>query len=81
MIIREAPEKIKAALLSLPRELFVGIIVLLVGTASFGLGRLRCWAQIGHRVVLEPGLRNPALLYKRLVDTRATGLAIVSYRP
>ena len=44
---------------------------------SFGLGRLRCWARIGHRLVLEPGLRNPALLYKRLVDTKATGLAIV----
>ena len=44
---------------------------------SFGLGRLRCWAQVGHRLVLEPGLRNPALLYKRLVDTKATGLAIV----
>ena len=44
---------------------------------SFGLGRLRCWAQIGHSLVLEPGLRNPALLYKRLVDTKATGLAIV----
>jgi len=44
---------------------------------SFGLGRLRCWAQVGHRLVLEPGLRNPALLYRRLVDTRATGLAIV----
>ena len=44
---------------------------------SFGLGRLRCWARIGHSLVLEPGLRNPALLYKRLVDTKATGLAIV----
>ena len=44
---------------------------------SFGLGRLRCWAQMGHTVVLEAGLRNPALLYKRLVDTKATGLAIV----
>ena len=44
---------------------------------SFGLGRLRCWAQVGHSLVLEPGLRNPALLYKRLADTKATGLAIV----
>jgi len=44
---------------------------------SFGLGRLRCWAQIGHSLVLEPGLRNPALLYKRLVEAKATGLAIV----
>ena len=44
---------------------------------SFGLGRLRCWARIGHLLVLESGLRNPALLYRRLVDTRATGLAIV----
>ncbi len=44
---------------------------------SFGLGRLRCWARIGHRLVLEPGLRNPALLYRRLVESKATGLAIV----
>src|SRR6185436_758266 len=40
---------------------------------SFGLGRLRCWAQKGHRLVLEPGLRNPALLFKRLVEVKATG--------
>ncbi len=40
VIIREAFEKIKAALLSLPRELFLGLVILLVGTASFGLGRL-----------------------------------------
>lgn len=44
MIIQEGfqiiKEKIKAASQSLPRELFLGIIVILVGTASFGLGRL-----------------------------------------
>jgi long-chain acyl-CoA synthetase len=44
---------------------------------SFGLGRLRCWAQIGHTLALERGLRNPAFLFKRLIDLRATGLAIV----
>jgi len=44
---------------------------------SFALGRLRSWARIGHTLVLEAGLRNPALLYKRLLDTKATGLAIV----
>jgi long-chain acyl-CoA synthetase len=44
---------------------------------SFGLGRLRCWAQIGQVIALEPGLRNPALLYKRLIELKATGLAIV----
>jgi long-chain acyl-CoA synthetase len=46
-------------------------------THSFGLGRLRCWARIAHHVVLESGLRNPALVFKRLLDTKATGLAIV----
>ena len=44
---------------------------------SFGLGRLRCWAHVGHTLSLEPGLRNPARLLKRLVDVRATGLALV----
>ena len=44
VIIQEGFDKIKesieAVLLSVPRDLFIGLIVLLVGTASFGLGRL-----------------------------------------
>lgn len=44
MIIQEGfqiiKEKIGSSFLSLPRELFLGMIVVLVGTASFGLGRL-----------------------------------------
>jgi len=44
---------------------------------SFGLGRLRCWARMGHTMVLEQGLRNPALLFRRIIDLKATGLAIV----
>ena len=40
MIIREALLKIKSALLSVPHELLVAITVVLVGTASFGLGRM-----------------------------------------
>ena len=44
---------------------------------SFGLGRLRCWSRAGHTLFLEEGLRNPALLFKRVGEIRATGLAIV----
>ena len=44
---------------------------------SFGLGRLRCMAQAGHTLALEPGLRNAARVLKRVLDLRATGLALV----
>ena len=44
---------------------------------SFGLGRLRCMAQAGHTLMLQTGLRNPALALKQLLDARATGLALV----
>lgn len=49
VIIREALLKIKGFFLSLPQELLVGLIVFLVGTASFGLGRLS-----GQEVVKQP---------------------------
>lgn len=44
---------------------------------SFGLGRLRCMALVGHTLVLEPGVGSGAQLVKRIVDERATGLALV----
>jgi long-chain acyl-CoA synthetase len=44
---------------------------------SFGLGRLRCMAQTANTLVLEPGLRNAAKLLQRLLDLKATGLALV----
>jgi long-chain acyl-CoA synthetase len=44
---------------------------------SFGLGRLRCMAQAGHCLLLLPGMRNPAMVLKQLLDVRATGLALV----
>lgn len=44
---------------------------------SFGLGRLRCLALTGGTLVLEPGVGNGALVVKRVLDTRATGLAMV----
>ncbi len=44
---------------------------------SFGLGRLRSMAQVGHTLLLQMGLRNPALALKQLLDARATGLALV----
>lgn len=46
-------------------------------THSFGLGRLRCMAVVGNAVALEPGLRNPAVLLKRILDLQASGLALV----
>lgn len=43
---------------------------------SFGLGRLRCFAAAGHGLV--PGsMANPAVLLKQLMESKATGLAIV----
>ncbi len=44
---------------------------------SFGLGRLRSMALVGNTLALEPGLKNPALLLKRILDLRATGLSLV----
>jgi long-chain acyl-CoA synthetase len=44
---------------------------------SFGLGRLRCLAVTGNTLVLEAGVGNGALVVKRILDTRATGLAMV----
>jgi long-chain acyl-CoA synthetase len=44
---------------------------------SFGLGRLRCLAITGNTLVIEPGLGTGAPLVKRILDMRATGLALV----
>ncbi len=44
---------------------------------SFGLGRLRCMAQSGVALALEPGMRNAARLLLRLLDLKANGLALV----
>lgn len=44
---------------------------------SFGLGRLRSMALVGNTLVLEPGLKNPAVLLKRILDLKANGLALV----
>jgi long-chain acyl-CoA synthetase len=44
---------------------------------SFGLGRLRVMALVGHCLLLPPGMRNPAVVLKLLLDSKATGLALV----
>lgn len=44
---------------------------------SFGLGRLRCMAQVGHALALEGGMRNPARVLNRILELKATGLALV----
>lgn len=44
---------------------------------SFGLGRLRSMALVGNTLVLEPGLKNPAILLKRILELQANGLALV----
>jgi long-chain acyl-CoA synthetase len=44
---------------------------------SFGLGRLRVMALAGHCLLLLPGMRNPAAVLKHLLDSKATGLALV----
>lgn len=44
---------------------------------SFGLGRLRCNLLAGGTLVLVPGLSFPALIYKALIEHRATGLSAV----
>jgi len=44
---------------------------------SFGLGRLRCLALMGHTLVLEPGVGAGASVVRRVLDARATGLAMV----
>ena len=44
---------------------------------SFGLGRLRCMAQTGVTLALEAGLRNAAKVLQRILELKATGLALV----
>ena len=44
---------------------------------SFGLGRLRCMAVAGNTLILEPGVGTGATVVKRILDNRATGLAMV----
>lgn len=44
---------------------------------SFGLGRLRCMAVAGNTLILEPGIGSGATVVKRILDSRATGLAVV----
>ena len=44
---------------------------------SFGLGRLRAMATAGNCLHLLPGMRNPAALLKHVLDSKATGLALV----
>ena len=44
---------------------------------SFGLGRLRCMAIAGNTLILEPGVGTGATIVKRILDARATGLALV----
>ncbi len=44
---------------------------------SFGLGRLRVMALAGHCLLLMPGMRNPAAVLKLMLDSKATGLALV----
>ena len=44
---------------------------------SFGLGRLRVMALAGNCLLLMPGMRNPAAVLKLLLDSKATGLALV----
>ena len=44
---------------------------------SFGLGRLRSMARVGHCLLLLPGMRNPAAVLKQFLDARASGLALV----
>lgn len=44
---------------------------------SFGLGRLRCMAIAGNTLILEPGVGTGAPVMKRILDVRATGLALV----
>ena len=44
---------------------------------SFGLGRLRCMAVAGNTLILEPGVGTGATVVKRILNARATGLAVV----
>lgn len=46
-------------------------------THSFGLGRLRCMALAGNALILEPGMQNAAKVLTRLLESKATGLALV----
>lgn len=44
---------------------------------SFGLGRMRCNVVAGGTLILVPGLRFPALVFKALLAHRASGLSCV----
>lgn len=44
---------------------------------SFGLGRMRCNIVAGGTLILVPGLRFPALVFKALLAHQATGLSCV----
>jgi long-chain acyl-CoA synthetase len=44
---------------------------------SFGLGRLRCMAIAGNTLILETGVGTGATVVKRILDSGATGLAVV----
>jgi long-chain acyl-CoA synthetase len=44
---------------------------------SFGLGRLRSQALVGHTIIIEPGIGIGVPVIRRLLSSRATGLALV----
>ncbi|MCE9644182.1 hypothetical protein K8Q93_03005 [Candidatus Parcubacteria bacterium] len=71
-------DKIKGALLSVPRELFVGVIVVLVGTASFGLGRLSSQeiARTPVRILYPEGEGTEVASGGRGVATAAAAAAL-----
>lgn len=44
---------------------------------SFGLGRLRAQALVGHTIIIEKGIGIGVPVIRRLLSSRATGLALV----
>jgi long-chain acyl-CoA synthetase len=72
--IAQAAINISAFLRSEPAD--IELVPISLGH-SFGLGRLRSMARTGNTLALEPGLTNAARIVKRLVELRATGLALV----
>ena len=72
--IAHAAANINAFIKSRPTDVEVVPIPL---SHSFGLGRLRCMSQTGNTLALEAGMFNAARLLKRVLDLRATGLALV----
>ena len=72
--IAQAALNVNAVLRSQPGDVELVPIPL---SHSFGLGRLRCMAQSGHTLALETGMRNATKSLKRLLDLKATGLALV----